>query len=1167
MYNLNTSTALMKNQKAAQLLSDQSLFSVLQNSQGQSLFFSIGDDAILYLSAEQDNVSTGWTPIDLTTELAAGYTGKTVTAKTFAVSQDATTGDILILQAIHVAEDNADYLYMLSGLSDAPDAIWLTSSDNRSWTARLYDDTADPVSNADIAYINIALNQDPTQAPYVIVGLQDQATTFIQNYVVSINASATTEIWTEYETAENYDQLYGMEIGKASAAMYAGLYELYSLNDGTSLTFTPLYSPFGPPDIIKLTPPDGASAIATMPPDSSNNTNLYVAGTGAIYLFTPDQQLNFATGTAVITNDLIVGVEYLKVHQSGNQVTLWGKDNEGTVFYSRCDVDSQTDPDSWSCPLPLLVGVEQLATLLDIQTQSSVLYAHTTGQSIVRLIQDAVTTQWSTQSILLPMLSASDIYEYYAFTTALKVTDDNDLPISGQMVQMTATSPCSLYMDNLYVTLLPGVPLAVTTDSSGMITFVQETQTLGAVCYNFQQDDSTWLNVNPMNNIVQSMSGITQGTDLTAVNVTDEYGNTTPLVPSSVPADQSDAVAKGIAQFVTTAQTLPQDGSLQPPSTGSLAASDGLVWGLSFANNSIQYFEGSSQYAAAGIIPENGVFSFYEGGIVFGDTGNAIEAFAGDIFKWLENAIDDVAQFIVKVIDGVTHFFIEIGDAVYHFIMQCINDVVHGIQFILNKIEAGFEKLVQWVGFIFSWNDIVRTHNVLKNIFTQYSQYCVDNISSYKQTLLDTLSTINQEIDQWADIPAVSGTIAGNSASSPPMPGKDSPQSHWALYHTKGNVAGASTTFDATFKGDTISAVIIDLYNALKEEEKDFKDVLAALKTDVIDQIGTLSASDLIKNLISIIGNLVINTVGNIIGTVMDIIATLVDGVVAALTTPLDIPVISSIYKKFSGSDLTLLDLTCLIVAIPVTIIYKLVAEETPFPDDSFTQSLIDATDYTTIQNLYSGNSNLAVADDGGATPVQIITLTLGIAGYFGSIAMIIMTAVKDAYPQSAAVCTVYALAYLPYIAPNISITKPSTQAWYVVMDEIITVISVIKTFSDITLYKYDKNDPEASEALTKWAKASPYVELVINVIWEVPTIGFIANSQDAGTVAGFLGNTSFNVGGILTPVSDEGYVMVGILLLVGFYGEMMLVQALLNYSASSSAYPGTAGEQDKLLA
>lgn len=1122
MYNLTASTELIKNQKAAQVLADQSLFLVLQNSQGKSLFFSIGDTSILYLCAEQDNVTTGWTPIDLTTELAASYPGKTVTAKTFAASQDVATGNILILQVIHIAEDKADYLYILTGLSNAPDAAWLTSPANRHWVSR-------PASAAiTISYINLSLNQNPALAPYVIAGVEDTSTSYIQNYIVNINPANTTDIWTRYQTAENYDQLYGMEIGKAKAAMFAGLYELYTLNDNVSLTFTPLKSLYSPPDIIKLTAPLGATAIATTPPDDNGNTNLYAAGNGAIYLYTPDQQTNFATGIAVITSTLISGVEYMKVHQSGNQVAIWGRNNAGSVFYSRCDVARQADSSAWSAPIPLLQGTDQLASMLDLQTQTSILYAHTTGQTVVRLVQDAVTTQWRSQSILLPMLSTSDIYQYYAFTTTLKVADENGLPISGQTLQVTATSPCTLYIDNLYITLLPDTSLSVTADSNGTITLVQETQTPGAVCYNVQQADNSWLNINPMNDAIQKMSGIQRGPDLTSVKITDEYGNTKSLVSTSIPTDQSDAVAQGIAQFVKTAQSLPQNGTLQPASA-TLTDSEGLVWGLSFDNNSISYFEGSSSLAIAAP----------------GDWDNPIDAFAGDIFKWLESAIDDVKKFIVKVVDGVTHFFIEIGGQVYHFIMRCINHVMHAIQFILNKIKVAFEELVQWIGFIFSWNDIIRTHNVLKNIFTQYSHHCCDSILSYKESLIGVLNSLNEKIDKWADIPTIPGTIAGSSASAPSQPGRDSPRAHWALYHTKGNVAGASTTFDAVFNGDELENIITDLYNALMAEEQDFKNICNALQSDVIDQINTLSASDIVKRLLAILTNLVVNTAANIIGTVMDIVAELVKGVLDALTKPLDIPVVSFIYKQFTGSDLTLLDLVCLIAAIPVTIIYKLITKETPFPDNSFTRSLIEAPDWATIRQLYS-ESQLAATDS--ASPVAVITLVLAVCGYFGALGMIILTPIKAENPQSGVVCTIYALCYLPYIAPNIAISKPADQAWYVDTDEAITVVSVIKTFSDISLYKYDKDDPDMGKALTCWAKGSPYVELVINAAWEVPAIGYIVDKQDAGTIVGFLGNTCFNIGGVLSPWSENEYVLIAIEILIGAYGEMMLVQGLVNY-------------------
>src|SRR5438270_9385363 len=84
-YNLETSTELMKSHKASHTLSDQSDFQVLQNAQGLSLFFGISDTNVLYLSMERTNISTGWTPMDLTAELAVNFPGKTVTAKSFAV--------------------------------------------------------------------------------------------------------------------------------------------------------------------------------------------------------------------------------------------------------------------------------------------------------------------------------------------------------------------------------------------------------------------------------------------------------------------------------------------------------------------------------------------------------------------------------------------------------------------------------------------------------------------------------------------------------------------------------------------------------------------------------------------------------------------------------------------------------------------------------------------------------------------------------------------------------------------------------------------------------------------------------------------------------------------------------------------------------------------------
>jgi hypothetical protein len=165
------STELMKNQKAAQVLSDQSEFDALQTSDGNALFFGISDTAILYVTQEQQSVTTGWTPVDLTTELSALLPGLTVSAKTFAVSQSASTGEIVVAQVVHTAEDDQDHLFVLGGLSYAPGAAWLASSENRTWVPRAYDDTANPLDPVALSYVRLESSQDTQLVPYLVAGV------------------------------------------------------------------------------------------------------------------------------------------------------------------------------------------------------------------------------------------------------------------------------------------------------------------------------------------------------------------------------------------------------------------------------------------------------------------------------------------------------------------------------------------------------------------------------------------------------------------------------------------------------------------------------------------------------------------------------------------------------------------------------------------------------------------------------------------------------------------------------------------------------------------------------------------------------------------------------------------------------------------------------------
>lgn len=86
-------------------------------------------------------------------------------------------------------------------------------------------------------------------------------------------------------------------------------------------------------------------------------------------------------------------------------------------------------------------------------------------------------------------------------------------------------------------------------------------------------------------------------------------------------------------------------------------------------------------------------------------------------------------------------------------------------------------------------------------------------------------------------------------------------------------------------------------------------------------------------------------------------VGALVDFLLEMLQESWDIPFISDLYTEYisPGNELTALDLFSLMVAIPTTIIYKVVAQEAPFPDDAALRSF--RSSYTTQWLLTAASS------------------------------------------------------------------------------------------------------------------------------------------------------------------------------------------------------------------
>ena len=121
-------------------------------------------------------------------------------------------------------------------------------------------------------------------------------------------------------------------------------------------------------------------------------------------------------------------------------------------------------------------------------------------------------------------------------------------------------------------------------------------------------------------------------------------------------------------------------------------------------------------------------------------------------------------------------------------------------------------------------------------------------------------------------------------------------------------------------------------------------------------------------------------------GTIVDLVFNAVKGLInslkALLNDPWDVPFVSELYKLVSGGhDLTAGDLFALIVAIPATIVYKIVRNQAPFPNDASVAEF--RTDFRNLLQL----SGLKARSRSSIPAVQLSAESRqGLSAFFGAV-------------------------------------------------------------------------------------------------------------------------------------------------------------------------------------
>lgn len=935
MSNSNTltySSELMKNYIHASVMDAEDAFDVLQDDKGNAILFSIGTDgvfnAIQNVPAQSNTndsagSAAGWIKHDLSSaQFKQDFPGQTVTCKTQTVAQDLTSGKMVL--AMVASTGGTDTLYISTGNS-ASDTKWLSSP---VWVQCPFNDPAVANSPSTLSILNIYVNET-SSGQFVVVDIDSN--NLVQRYY--LNDLNTTPVWNKHALPIDLsaDKPYSSCLGRVDKSMGVdGVYTFGSVNGAPQFMYRALWNAFGsgPVSPVLLTLPGAsgtnnqAQAMAAFKNGSSDGaTDLFVTATdtenkGLLYHFSSDMAGSPVSGVQVLSHDAFINVSTLHADLTNGIVTVWGLNSAHEVFYVTCAYEEIGKTASWSVPVPILTGVDMISPYVNKENDGNTIFASDGQRNLYILTKSPETGMWSKSQITLPAASAqTKAISFSSYTTTLNLTGDNQQPVANTPLKLSAATRTGFYINNLY-TVLDTTPIEIDTDVQGTITIIEAVGGLQGTKLTVSEPGGNAITINPMDKPFKKAAALKSAAALSSAVITNPVdGSTKPLVAAGTSQQNLEAVAKANGDLQTAYHKFTTTNSAT-----SLAATPELA---------------SSQSVLEGIA------------VGFGDLCN-----------WLESGVDAIVHLAEDVATGLYHFVVTIAGDVYHAVLDCVEKVVGAIEWIYNKIKTGIEDLIKFLEFLFDWQDIKRTKEVMANLASVFLKHQISQLGSFKTEVKTGFSKLKTDIDKWsgANFPEFS-SVGGSAVSSQSTPNShSSTSSNMLSHHFKYNAGSSVFTMSDKVISD-VPEPLTQLFKLLKTERHIVTDLVTGLK-QLFSEIDSLTPENFLKQLCGLIADALLETVENVTLGIIDVLVALEDGIIEILSVPLYIPVVSDILSDIGVSMPSLLDIFSWLVAIPTTLIYKVIKGSAPFPEGSQTQAIIDASTYSALLTALGDSSN-----------------------------------------------------------------------------------------------------------------------------------------------------------------------------------------------------------------
>lgn len=329
-------------------------------------------------------------------------------------------------------------------------------------------------------------------------------------------------------------------------------------------------------------------------------------------------------------------------------------------------------------------------------------------------------------------------------------------------------------------------------------------------------------------------------------------------------------------------------------------------------------------------------------GDAFGAVGDTFE----DLVDEVGGALRDATSVALGFAAGAFNAVVDIGGRLVRFVLDTARKVAAFVQAVVDKVVKSIKQFIEFLQFLFDWGDFLVTQRFIVEAVNRALDSAGDLVTAAKAPVSEFIDELRETIGDGIDslIRALGGDPAARDDDGFELP----EAAEWLLNKIFGGSKSSETQGPSAEPG---SAGAAEPATAFEQALLRFSSALqhvGGIAAETFD--GLMETIDtLIKNptrpellLVELleafkeISREVLGFAEDLILGMLDLVVAVIDLLKDFLNVEIRIPFISQLFGLIGAGKLSLLNLGALLVAVPATVVSKLLFGETPLPDFEF---------------------------------------------------------------------------------------------------------------------------------------------------------------------------------------------------------------------------------------